>query len=253
MYCLYQKNELNFSLVWIAAYVASFSIADNVSASLGMQKIITAPVSVLFAGFMLVFIKRHHLENKYGLCSFKGNGKDFLYFIPLILIMSVNGWNGIGRNGIARNVSIAEMALFMLSMACAGVIEEVLFRGFLFKAMCSIHDTRDNVKAAVFISSMTFGMGHVVNLLNGKDPIPTLLQTGYAAAIGFLFTIIFYKGKSLVPCMITHGIFNALSIFAVKNNSLMDDVTTAALLSVISIAYALWILRETKKSEKVKN
>ena len=87
-----------------------------------------------------------------------------------------------------------------LSMACVGVIEEVIFRGFLFKAMC-----KDNIKLAVFISSITFGMGHIVNLLNGKDLIATLLQICYASAIGFLFTIIFYKGKSLLPCIITHG------------------------------------------------
>lgn len=38
MYRLYQKNELNFSLVWIAAYIILFSTADNFSASLGFGK-----------------------------------------------------------------------------------------------------------------------------------------------------------------------------------------------------------------------
>lgn len=56
----------------------------------------------------------------------------------------------------------------------------------------------NNIKFAVFISSITFGMGHIVNLLNGKDLIPTLLQICYAVAIGFLFTIIIYKGKSFL-------------------------------------------------------
>lgn len=243
MYRLYKKSELNFSLMWIIAYVVLLSLADSISASLGALKIITAPVCIIFTLLILGFIKRYNLWKEYGLCSFKGNLKNYLYFIPLILIISVNLWNG-----ITMNASIAETVLFILSMACVGFIEEVIFRGFLFKAMC-----KDNIKFAVFISSITFGMGHIVNLLNGKDLIPTLLQICYAAAIGFLFTIIFYKGKSLLPCIITHGAVNSLSIFAVNNSSLMCDVITAAILCIVPIAYALWILRKTKKLEKDEN
>lgn len=239
MYRLYKKNELSFSLVWIIAYVVLFSLADSISASLGTLKIITAPVCIIFTLLILGFIKKHSLWEQYGLCSFKGDLKKYLYFIPLILIASTNLWNG-----ITMNTSITETALFILSMACVGVIEEVIFRGFLFKAMCK--DNKDNIKYAVFISSITFGMGHIVNLLNGKDLIPTLLQICYAAALGFLFTIIFYKGKSLLPCIITHGAINSLSIFAVDNSSLMCGVMTAVILCIVSIAYALWILRETK-------
>jgi len=141
-----------------------------------------------------------------------------------------------------------ETVLFTISMLGVGFIEEIIFRGFLFKALC-----KDNIKLAIFISSITFGMGHIVNLLNGKDLIATLLQICYASAIGFLFTIIFYKGKSLLPCIITHGAVNSLSIFAVDNSSLICGVITAVILCIVPIAYALWILRETKKLEKDEN
>lgn len=243
MYRLYKKNGLTFSLGWIIAYVLLLSLADSISDSLGTLKIMTAPVSVIFTLLILCFIKKHNLWKKYGLCSFKGELKDYLYFIPLLLIISVNLWNG-----ITMNSSIMETVLFILSMVCVGVIEEIIFRGFLFKAMC-----KDNIKSAVFISSITFGMGHIVNLLNGKDLIPTLLQICYAASIGFLFTIIFYKGESLLPCIITHGAINSLSIFAVDNSSLICDVITAVILCIVPIAYALWILREIKKPEKDEN
>ena len=243
MYRLYEKNKLNFSLVWIIAYVVLFSIAENLSASLGFEKIITAPLCIIFVLLIIGFIKKHNLWEQYGLCSFKGRLKNYLYFIPLILILSVNLWNG-----ITLNASASETVLFIISMACIGFIEEVIFRGFLFKAMC-----KDNVPLAVFVSSITFGMGHIVNLLNGRDLIPTLLQICYATAIGFLFTIIFYSGKSLFPCMIAHGVFNSLSIFAVNHSSLLYDVITAAVLCVVPVAYALWILRETKKSIEYEN
>lgn len=237
---LYKKNELNFSLVWIIAYVVLFSIAENFSAALGFGKIVTAPVCIIFIILIFAFIKKHNLWKKYGLCSFRGNLKDYLYFIPLVLIISVNLWNG-----ITITVSISEVFLYIMSMLCVGFIEEVIFRGFLFKAI-----SKDNIKSAIFVSSITFGMGHIINLLNGRDLIPTLLQICYATAIGFLFTIIFYKGKSLLPCIITHGVTNSLSVFAVDNSSLMHGIITAAVLCVVSLAYTLWILKKTKNLDE---
>ena len=229
---LYEKSELMFSLAWIIGYVVLFSVADYFSNSLGFKKIITAPVSVFLALFLFAWIRKHNLSEKYGLCSFKGNWKNYLYFVPLLLIMTTNLWNG-----VTMNVSAVETVLHILSMLCVGFLEEVIFRGLLFKAICE-----SNVKRAILISSVTFGIGHIVNLLNGADVLSTLLQICYATAIGFLFTIIFYKGKSLLPCIITHGIVNSLSVFSVQG-SRMFDIATAAALCVVSVGYALWILK----------
>ncbi len=230
---LYEKSELTFAIVWIVVYVFSFSAADNFSHSLGFEKIITAPVGVLLSSVLFLWIKKHGLSEKYGLCLFKGNWKNYLYFTPLLLIMSTNLWNG-----TEMNVSFGETALYILSMLCVGFIEEVIFRGLLFEAIC-----KSNPKQAILISSITFGVGHVVNLLNGADILSTILQIFYASAIGFLFTVIFYKGKSLMPCIITHGIVNSLSIFSVQGTQVLNIITSAAL-CVISFGYALWILKK---------
>lgn len=236
MKALYHKSELRFSLIWIAAYVVLQSLADSASAQLGTAKIITAPLSVFLAVFLLCWIKKRDLAEKYGLCALKGSAKAYLYFFPLVLIASTNLWNG-----VTLNLSLLETALYVLSMLGVGVIEEIIFRGFFFKALC-----RENVKRAILISSITFGIGHIVNLLNGAELLPTLLQIGYACAIGFLFTIIFYKGKSLIPCIITHSVTNSLSVFAVQGTKNWD-IFTAAVLIVASLGYALWIIRREKK------
>ena len=68
-----------------------------------------------------------------------------------------------------------------------GFIEEIIFRGFLFKMMA-----KDGLKSAIIVSSLTFGLGHIVNLLNGADFIPTLMQVCYAVSIGYLFVVIFH-------------------------------------------------------------
>ncbi len=95
-------------------------------------------------------------------------------------------------------------------MLMVEALEELIFRGFLFKAI-----GKDNIKTAIVVSSVTFGIGHIVNLINGSgaELVDNLCQVCYAVAIGFLFVVIFYKDKSLLPCIITHGVFCALSAF----------------------------------------
>ena len=236
---LYEKNEQNFSYLWIAIYVIAVSVAENLSAGLGTAKIVTAPVCVAMAAFLLVWIKRNGLTEKYGLGKASFDGKQYLYFLPLILIASTNLWNG-----IQMRLSVTETVLHILSMICVGFLEEIIFRGFLFKALC-----RDNLKQAVVISSVTFGFGHIVNLLNGAELLPTLLQICYAAAIGFLFTVIFLKSGNLIPCIITHSVVNSLSAFAVEGSEMLD-ILTAIVLIVVSAAYAVCILKHMKKEEQ---
>lgn len=235
---LYEKSELSFSLLWIVLYVALFSAADSVSRSLEVEKLVTAPLCVLFVGVLWRWIRKNGLQEKYGLCAFRGDLKKYLYFLPLVLLASTNLWRG-----IALRLSVLETALYVLSMLCVGFIEEVIFRGFLFRAIAS-----QNVRQAVAVSSVTFGLGHIVNLLNGAELLPTLLQICYAAAAGFLFTIIFYRGGSLWPCILTHSAINALSAFASEASNTFQ-IATAAAMTVLSLGYAAFILRGEKRAE----
>ena len=236
---LYNKSNLWFSIIWIITYVILFSVADNLSEKTGYMKSITVLVGVVLSIIIIIFLKKNNLLEKYGLCSFKGNLKSFLYFIPLLAILTVNLWNG-----IKMNTSVINTILFIISMLCVGFLEEIIFRGFLFVSM-----SQNGLKSAIVMSSITFGIGHIVNLLNGGDFVPTLLQVFYAIAIGFLFTIMFYKSKSLIPCIIVHAVFNSLSIFSVENSSMTFDVITCIFLCVVSIGYALWILKKTKTTK----
>lgn len=229
---LYEKNKLTFALVCIVAYVVLMSLADGLSQQLGVEKLVTAPVGAALAALLMLWIMRRRLGEELGLCRFKGDARRYLYFLPLAVLASCNIWNGVHMNFTA-----GETALYVISMLSVGVIEELVFRGFLFTALL-----RDGVRRAVIISSLTFGIGHIVNLLNGAALLPTLLQLVYACAVGFMFTVLFYKGGSLWPCMITHGILNALSAFAVDGTDAVDMLTAAAL-TVISVLYALWILK----------
>ncbi len=236
---LYEKNKLTFALIWIGAYVVLCSLADSLSDSIGITKIITLPVLLVMAGALCFWLNKEKLAEEFGLCSFKGDLKHYLYFLPLAVLITANLWNG-----VTCNLPLIDTVLYILCMMLVGLLEELIFRGLLFKAMLS-----GGFKSAFIVSSVTFGIGHIVNLLNGADFLPTLLQVCYAIAIGFLFTLIFYKGKSLWPCIITHGIFNSLSVFGVEQDN-MGRILTAIILCVIPALYSLVIIKKEKSHEK---
>ena len=128
-------------------------------------------------------------------------------------------------------------------MLCVGFLEEVMFRGLLFNAM-----KKDNIAIAIIISSLTFGMGHIINLFNGKEAelLPQILQIIYASAAGLVFVMVFIKSESLIPCILTHGIFNSLSIFG--NSELTDNqsIFLAIMMSILCFAYSLYLMRLPK-------
>ncbi len=234
---LYEKNELTFAIVWIVAYVVLFSLADSLSEATGIPKLYTLFLSFVMAAVLLGFICKNDLKTYYGLCPVKGSVKSYLYFLPLILISTCNLWNG-----LAMPENLLKTLPAAITLAMAGLLEELIFRCLLFKAMC-----RDSQKAAIIVGSLTFGMGHIVNLLSGAPLLETLLQIAYATAIGYLFITIFLKSGSIVPCIITHCAINGLSRFG-RDAGVIFNIITALVLVIVPVAYALWLNRKVAVS-----
>ncbi len=233
---LYHKNKLTFSLVWIGAYVVLASVADSLSDAVGVSKIITAPLLAVISAVLYMFLSKNSLVKVYGLVAGVGKKSSMLYYIPLAVLITANLWNG-----VTLNMPIADTVFYIISMVFVGFIEEIIFRGFLFKSICE-----SGVKKAFIISSVTFGVGHIVNLLNGAELFVTALQIISAVAIGFLFTLIFYKTNSLWSCIITHSAFNSLSAFAVESNASVRILSCAAICA-IAISYSAWIIFKLRK------
>jgi len=231
----YEKSEIRFSLLWIVLYVVGGSLADRLSDAIGLAKSLSLVFYLILTVIALVWILRSGLKEKYGLCKPAFPARSYLYYLPLAVCASCNLWFG-----IAMNLSPLETAFYIASMICVGFLEEIIFRGFLFKAM-----SKDGLKSAIIVSSVTFGIGHIVNLVNGSgaDVVSNLCQVGYAIAFGFLFVIIFHRGKSLVPCIAAHSVTNALSVFA--NDSMMTgtvQIAVSLVLTGIAVGYALILL-----------
>ncbi len=242
---LYKKSKVLFSIIWIIAYCILFSLADSLSATLGIEKTVTLPVGLALSLFLFLFLRREGLLAAYGLRAPRGSGKQTLYYLPLVALLSANLWYG-----VTLRYSALETVLFIASMLCVGFLEEVIFRGLLFNAMRGEHP-----RAAVIVSSVTFGIGHIINLFNGAgaDLVPNLLQVVYATAAGFMFVMLYLCTQSLLPCILTHALFNALSAFSREAPTLTHAVLSCVLLCLISggyAAYLAFILRRRDAREK---
>ena len=238
----YDKNELGFSIIWIIAYCILASIGDNISDELGIAKVITLPILLVLTVILFLFIKRNNLTEKYGFCKADVAASKMLFYIPVIILLTANMWYG-----FRVNMSLLETILYILSMLCVGFLEELIFRGLLFNAML-----KNGKNSAIIVSSVTFGVGHIINLINGSgaELLPNLLQVVYAIAVGFMFMMIYYRTKSLLPCIITHGVFNALSAFANETGlTSKEQIISCILITLISGSYALYIALEIKKMQ----
>ena len=237
---LYAKSEIWFAVSWIIAYVVLASAGDNISADLGIGKIVTLPILIAMSAILYFFVRKNGLAEKYGLCKPRIPAAKMLFYIPLLVLLTVNLWYG-----IVLNRSPLETVLYVLAMFCVGFLEELIFRGLLFQAMA-----KDGVKSAIIVSSVTFGIGHIVNLINGSgaDLLSNLLQVVYAVAIGFAFVMIYCKTKSLVICIITHSVFNGLSAFA--NEAVITpqrQIISGVFLAVVAGGYALYLALAVKE------
>lgn len=242
---LYEKSELTFAIVWIVVYCVLQSVANPLNKVIGIEYAASAVFCVLQTIVLLIFILKNKLQKRYGLCKSPVPAWRFLFYLPLIALASGNLWNG-----FALNYSPAATVCRIVCMLCVGFLEEVIFRGLLFVAIA-----KDNTKSAVIISSVTFGIGHIINLFNGSgmDFVNNLCQIVFAVAVGFLLVTIFYHGGSLIPCILVHSAINMLGTFANDTNLTTEmHLIHLAILIVITVAYTLILTKTLPKNQWAK-
>ncbi|MBR6530435.1 MAG: CPBP family intramembrane metalloprotease [Clostridia bacterium] len=234
---LLQKSPLAFALFCIGIYVVGMSAADEASTFFGVEKSFSLAFSLLFSLLLLRITFKSSNARNFGLCR-PVHAKAALYFVPLFVLCSINFWLG-----VQMNLGVLETVLYVCSMVCVGFLEEIIFRAFLYRAM-----EKDSPRAAVIVSSLTFGIGHVVNLLSGADLVPTLCQIVYATVFGFVFVLLFSRTRSLLPCIAAHAFINATSAFAAE--ALHEGtalIVTSLVLAVGGALYALYLYRALPK------
>lgn len=230
---LYNKSEILFAIFWIVLYTVCMGNLRNLGDDSPYMMIGLIVISAL----MLLFVWKNGLLEKYGLSGWAKNSRAMLWFLPLWIIASLNLWGG-----VAVKYALPGQIFAVVSMALVGFAEELIFRGFLFKAMLK----DGSVKTAVLISSITFGLGHIVNLFTGHELVETLVQVLFAVAFGFIVTMSFYKSGSLLPCILSHSLTDVFSLFVGGEPSSLLNWAAHIVIIVMAVLYCLYLARRVE-------
>lgn len=230
---IYEKKPVLFAVLWIILYC---TVMTTVKGANNVDRPVNTAALLFVSVLLFAFVKASHLENEIGLDAWPKDSRRYLYFLPLWILTTGNLWAGVSMNYKGMGQVYA-----MISMLLVGFIEEMIFRGFLFRGLL-----RTNKETtAIIISAVTFGLGHITNLLTGQETMETLIQMVFAIALGFVFTLVYYKSGKLWPCIIAHSLIDIFSTISAENHFIdMVYVWTAIIVSAIYSVY-LWKLPDS--------
>lgn len=201
---LYEKKPVLFAVLFIVLYCA---VTIPIRGEYGDGSIQSLLGLSAVAAAIVIVSSLIPLWKRLGVSAKPQNVRLCLCFLPMILLAFGNVWDGFSMhyNGAALWYAIGSMVL-------VGFVEEMIFRAFLFRALLR----KDGPRVAVIVSAVTFGIGHLVNLLAGIPTAENLMMVVFAVAWGFVFTMVYYKSGSLLLCILIHAVVDVLSMVAAE-------------------------------------
>ena len=172
----------------------------------------------------------------------RGYSFGFAATLPMLVALAVSG---IAGASVAAAAGIALVGPFA---------EEVLFRGFLFRQLCSRAGW--TARRAMLGSALAFGLAHLGNVhVSGFESLVAAVgEVGVTAVGGLLFAWIVYRWDSLWPAIGLHAFMNfwwylsgveTLSDRALHGASAVGEpVTNIARLASVGLAIALTLWRQ---------
>ncbi len=116
-----------------------------------------------------------------------------------ILLLNIAVYiGGIKDDADRVGLIVAQLPWYILlfGITAAPIIEEIFFRGFLAE------------KIGMVPSSLLFGLAHFA--------YGSITQLAGTFLIGLIMAYIYKKGRSVVPCMALHGLFNLAAILTMS-------------------------------------
>jgi membrane protease YdiL (CAAX protease family) len=212
-----QRNT--FKLCAIVAGIAAIGLASQY-ANHGADAAPTARMSVygsLILGELALLRFVHHSLKKNGnsVVSLLGTRRTLLADIGLALLLVVlwlaveHGLGmliGDGNEKLTQRLvphSAIDLTLFIPLSLCAGVIEEIVFRGFLQRQFAALLGNR---AAAIVLQAVIFGVAH---LYQGTIPVIHIV------IFGLIFGTAAALRRSLIPGIIAHAAIDLLNVLSV--------------------------------------
>lgn len=159
--------------------------------------------------FWIYTVKVLHLKMRSFGISFdiKPWGVLFSVLLPAFVVLA---FLLIG-NGYVNSFAVSDAILIVISSILtalkAGIIEEMLFRGFIMKLL----ENRWNKFVAIFAPSFLFSLLHIPSMETfSVAGVMLLIISG--TLVGIMFSLITYKGNSIANSAMIHTVWNFVMV-----------------------------------------
>ncbi len=207
-------------------------------------------------GFVFYILKRY----KYKISFYNIKETNVIYFLPLVLALLIftNIFSNI-KYLDSYELPLCIILIYSLNIFFSAFLEELFFRGFTLSFL--LNHNYKNVSIIIIKSALLFGLPHFINFFNKTQDIYSILyQVIFAISLGFLYSAVYLKTKSLIVLIFFHFINNVVSniddlivkyekiTISVNNNltflQLIIETSLVCCISVFFIFLGVIILRK---------
>lgn len=187
----------------------------------------------------------------------QGHWKQIWLVWPILLFSVLNGWSVFSGEETIDFSEPSTLITFLLVFLSTGFFEETLCRGLITTLiMKKWGSTKKGIYFSVLISSIIFGVFHLINFIMGRATIISVItQIIYATFFGVFFSACLLRTRLIWPLMISHAFFDICGNFEeiIKNGnfgqvyhtSVTQMVSTIIILLPLFL-YGLFILQKVE-------
>lgn len=169
-------------------------------------------------------------------------------FIAISFVIAINNFpfiSVLSGDAYVSGNSI-DIALFAIQCFVVGGFEELAFRGFAFILILQkLEKSTKGAFVSIALSSVLFGLIHIINVFAGAGIGNVLLQIGYSALIGGLASVVLLKTHNIWYCVVLHALYNfnggLVSNFGGGTIWTMPEMIFTA---AVSVAVAIYVVYE---------
>lgn len=231
---LYERKAVLHSLIWLALYLVLNTITDNIAGAMNMDfNMVTAIPNLVLALICFFYLKRTGIAEDIGLLTKPAERTSvMLYYIPLLLLPFLNLFYGINTS-----LSAVEIVLLLAMYISVGFMEEIIFRGLMFKALLK----KWNRFIVVVFISFTFAIGHIVSMAAiGQSGTDTVLQVANAFVVGFMFMAVILASGNLTICIIAHILYNFIGNISMADSSHIEIIVINTVITALYFVYLIF-------------
>lgn len=238
-----------FLLLTILTYPAHFLFAEDEFGQLWGD---TLSKTIIFGVFLTILWRFGWLPAS----GIKHLVKIRIWFVIAVIFiyhMLVNLY--VFTGDVSFITSHSPLALTNLAYYFSGsLLEEIIFRGLVLLAMVfAWGDSKSGILKAVFLSSLLFGLMHLLNI--GRIPVGAVLfQAVGSALLGILWAGLLLSTRSLWPAIILHWLTNAaVNIKLIGIENFQETYIMRLILAILFIplaAYGIYLVRKLPEDYK---